>query len=63
MIGRLIAAASLLSQALCADTFSEQLNIVRLTDKLSLLQFNFNFELTDPQSQPQTIRMLDYFPA
>lgn len=63
MIGRLVAAASLLTQALCSDTFSEQLNIVRLTDTLSLLQFNFNFELTDLQSQPQTVRVLDYFPA
>lgn len=62
MLAKLITALLLLeTRVLAADTFSEDLNIVRLTETLTLMQFNFNFDLTVDDNSLLT--RLDYFPA
>jgi hypothetical protein len=48
----------LAATAMAADTFSENLKIWRLTEQLSLMAFDFTFDLTE-DSEGQ----LDYFPA
>ena len=52
-------AAALACIVQSGDTLTEELKIWRFTDQLSLMSFQFNFDLTD-QSED---RMLDYFPA
>jgi hypothetical protein len=43
----------------CADTFSEELKIWRFSEQLSLMSFQFNFDLETTTND----RMIDYFPA
>lgn len=49
--------AILAATAMAADTFSENLKIWRLTDQLSLMAFDFTFDLSASQQG-----QLDYFP-
>ena len=50
--------ATLFAITQAADTFSEELKIWRFTDQLSLMSFQFDFDLESTSD-----RSLDYFPA
>lgn len=50
-----------LSRASCIETYSEELRMWRLSDKLSLHSFDFDFEIEETGSSNSNV--LDYMPS
>ena len=56
-----LACALVLSTAQASDVFSESLKLVRMTETLTLMSFNFDFTLEEEVESH--VRRIDSFPA